>query len=294
MPTFNNPGQQIREAAQARAAEIRADAQANAAGIRADAHATAEAGRAHGMEVRDMARAEADLTQERALVSRLTGDTDFLQADHFAYTQLTALNGSGVSGSALFGYDDQTHTLTVAISADGLEANQPHVQHIHGFLDGTDAHTPTLAQDADGDGYVELGEGLATYGQILLNLATNHDNANGGDNGHSHDGAVTGFPTAPDGREWFVESYQLPQGDLGVDPMLALRELVIHGMTVPAGAGAGTPGEVDGTAGYKLVLPVASGEISEATSAQQLRAFIQDTGFDDASRQQMHEGWMIG
>ena len=50
--------------------------------------------------------------------------------------------------------------------------------------------------------------------------------------------------------------------------MVALRELVIHGLTVPEGAGAGTPGEVDGTAGYKLVLPVASGEFSNAGNFQ--------------------------
>ena len=37
---------------------------------------------------------------------------------------------------------------------------------------------------------------------------------------------------------------------------------MIHGLTVGAEAGGGTEGEVDGTAGYKLVLPVASGEIA--------------------------------
>ena len=37
------------------------------------------------------------------------------------------------------------------------------------------------------------------------------------------------------------------------------RELQIHGRDVSAGAGAGTPNEVDGTAGYKAVLPVGNG-----------------------------------
>lgn len=235
---------------------------------------------------------DVQVMQERALLYRLTGDDSFLAADHFYFTQFTALNGSGVSGGAILAYDDDTDTLTVAISAHGLEPNQPHVQHIHGFPDGTDAHTPTLAQDADHDGYVELGEGLSTYGPILLNLSTNHANGTGADNGHSHDGPVTGFPTAPLGDEYFIESYHLPQGDLGADPMLALREIVIHGLTTPAGAGAGTPGEVDGTAGYKLVLPVASGEISAVASAQDLRAFIHDIGFDDAARMQTHDGWL--
>jgi hypothetical protein len=42
---------------------------------------------------------------------------------------------------------------------------------------------------------------------------------------------------------------------------LELRHIVIHGKTVPAGPGSGTPGEVDGTNGYLTVLPVLCGEI---------------------------------
>lgn len=42
---------------------------------------------------------------------------------------------------------------------------------------------------------------------------------------------------------------------------LQLREIVLHGLTVPPGPGADTPGEVNGTNGYLAVLPVASAEI---------------------------------
>ena len=41
---------------------------------------------------------------------------------------------------------------------------------------------------------------------------------------------------------------------------------MIHGLTVPSGAGAGTPGEVDGTGGYKATLPVADGFIQAASA----------------------------
>ena len=224
-------------------------------------------------------RANADVHREASALFRLTGDHDFLADDQFFTTTFTSLNGSGVTGEAIVGYDEDANTITVAISAAGLEPNMVHVQHIHGFTDGTEAHTPTLAQDSDGDGFVELAEGLSTYGPILLNLTTDHSNGTGADNGHDHSGDLTGFPTAPDGTIFFVETYQLPAGSLTTDPMLALREIVIHGLTVPAGAGAGTPGEVDGTAGYKLVLPVASGELSAVSSFADFQNFLSATDF---------------
>lgn len=226
------------------------------------------------------AHAESDAHREAVTMFRLTGDRDFLADDQFFTTTFTTLNGSGVTGEAIVGYDQDAHTVTVAISASGLEPNMAHVQHIHGFTDNsTEARTPTIAQDDDGDGFVELAEGLDTYGPILLNLTTDHSNGSGGDNGHDHGGDLTGFPTAPDGTIYFVETYQLPAGSLGLDPLLALREIVIHGLTVPAGAGAGTPGEVDGTAGYKLVLPVASGELSPVGNYSQFVGFVQATDF---------------
>jgi len=230
--------------------------------------------------------ANADVHREAEAMFRLTGDHDFLADDHFYTTTFTTLNGSGVTGEAIVGYDEDADTITVAISATGLEPNMVHIQHIHGFPDGTDSQTPTIAQDSDGDGYVELAEGLQTYGPILLNLTTDHSNGSGGDNGHDHGGDLTGFPTAPDGNIWFVETYQLPAGMLPSDPMLDLREIVIHGLTVPEGAGAGTPGEVDGSGGYKLVLPVASGELAPAGNYSDFLHFLQATDF--AATAQMH------
>ncbi len=235
--------------------------------------------------------AHAEAHREANAMYKATGVKAFLSDDQFFTTTLTTLNHSGVTGEAIVGFDERTNAITVAISASGLEPNMVHIQHIHGFPDGTEAHTPTLAQDDDGDGFIELGEGLGRYGPILLNLTTDHANGTGGDNGHDHSGDLTGFPTAPDGTIFFVETYQLPDGMLGTDPMVALRELVIHGLTVPEGAGAGTPGEVDGTAGYKLVLPVASGEFSNAGNFAQFSQFL--TAADFAHDAQVH-GFGVG
>lgn len=233
----------------------------------------------------------ADAHREANAMFKATGDKAFLADDHFYVTTLTGLNHSGVTGEAIIGFDEKANTITVAISASGLEPNMVHIQHIHGFPDGTEAHTPTNAQDTDGDGFVELAEGQVRYGPILLNLTTDHSNNSGGDNGHDHSGDLTGFPTAPDGTIFFVETYQLPDGMLGADPMVALRELVIHGETVAEGAGAGTTGEVDGTAGYKLVLPVASGEFSDAGTFAQFQQFL--TAADFAHDAQEH-GFGVG
>lgn len=177
--------------------------------------------------------------------------------------ELKELSGSGVSGVARLIHDDEAMTLAVQVNATGLEPNQVHIQHIHGRFadDGTplDAVTPTFAAgaDTDNDGFIELAEGVPFYGPIILNLGD--DTVEG----------LDGFPTAPDGVIDFsyvpdlTSTPALAEGLTAADLFpLELREIVIHGMSVPEGAGAGTPGEVDGTGGYKLVLPVASGEIS--------------------------------
>src|SRR4028118_1358475 len=83
-----------------------------------------------------------DGNKQGLLLFKITGEKGFLKADEFYTTTFTTLNGSGVTGEAVIGYDVQTRTITVAISASGLEANQVHIQHIHGFPDGPTPQTP--------------------------------------------------------------------------------------------------------------------------------------------------------
>lgn len=186
-------------------------------------------------------------------------------------TTFTALNNSGVAGRTLLALDIEQGTLTIDIRARGLEPGQVHIQHIHGFTDGTDAQSPTTLQDADHDGYVELGEGALQYGPILLNLSLDpadsaHDH---GTDGHDH-AANALFPTADaHGRVHYQEVFRFDPTDANaqavLDSLLPLgaKEVVLHGLSAPEGAGMGTDGEIDGSAGYKLVLPVASGELHE-------------------------------
>lgn len=172
---------------------------------------------------------------------------------------LNPLNDSGVGGSVLLELSDDRETLTVTLDASGFEPNRDHVGHIHGlFADGevADSQTPTLDQDSDGDGFVELREGAPIYGPVVLPIETIN---------------------TPDGSAAYTQTYDLSDSGIFADNVLTsdeadkfgaadlfpleFREIVYHGLSVEPGAGAGTDGEIDGTGGYKAILPVAAGEI---------------------------------
>lgn len=142
---------------------------------------------------------------------------------------LAPLNNSGATATATFTITDNK-LLTVTISGSGFEPNMVHPQHIHGFLDDSKSVCPPASADQDGDSYVEVAEGLPFYGQILLPL--------------------TPFPTADsNGNISFSHTYTL--GDDGVPTFETLnplknRAIVLHGLTLPANAGAGTNNEVNG------------------------------------------------
>jgi hypothetical protein len=184
--------------------------------------------------------------------TELRADVQFAQ--QLFFVDINELNVSGVEGTALLAL--RGNELTAFISATGLTPGQIHPQHIHGFAnDQIVARTPTIAFDeaafgGDEDGLVELAEGLDTYGPILLNL--------------------TPFPTAPNGAITFATTYNLTNAQLDTLQPLQIREIVLHGMNVLPGVGAGTPGEVNGTGGYITVLPVASGEMRVTSQAAAL------------------------
>ncbi|MFC1458664.1 calcium-binding protein [Microvirga arabica] len=211
----------------------------------------------------------------------------FMDADRAFFADLNELNNSEAEGGALLML--KGNQLTVITAARGVEAGQTHVQHIHGFEDGRNATVPTLAQDDDRDGFIELAEGLDTYGPILLNLTSDPS------------AGLSGFPTPTGDSFLFSQTYDLSDpsnGELAKlldDVSLTRREIVLHGKSILAGHGQGTDGEVDGTAGYKLVLPIASGEIRElsydnalasfqASLSLKLRAAVVGDGGDDRLR----------
>ena len=152
----------------------------------------------------------------------------------------SALNGSGVSGSAeLTLKGDQ---LTVKVQATGLEPNMVHPQHIHGFMDNKRNSTcPTSSADTNGDGIVDLGEGAPSYGPVLLELYVPIDEFPVAD----ANGVLSFERTFTLGETEFEEEGELISRS-ALSP-LQNRAIVLHGMTVN--------GE------YVATLPVACGQI---------------------------------
>ena len=182
---------------------------------------------------------------------------------------LRPLNQSGVTGSGSLTLSPDKSQLTVRIDATGLEPNQLHVAHIHGQVVGdnqpADSSIPSHRHDSDRDKFVELAEGLVTYGPILITLATD----NGGNLHPDGDGTASYQQTFNLNDPATYDGGFNKMSVIGAGSELHLREIIVHGLTVPA-VGV-TPGEVDGTAGYKTVLPVAGGAIGTAGDAFKFR-----------------------
>jgi hypothetical protein len=214
------------------------------------------------------------------------------------HTTFTALNkdapldkvGLNPSASAQVTYNHDNDSLHVVIMGTGFEPGIPHVAHIHGNLvnpmttgsGALDSKTPTSAQDVDHDGFIELFEGLTTYGPILFDFENIDSNMDGTiDYDQTFD---LRDPNAPFG---FINPLDPSQGRYGITDLvglsfdqLALREMVIHGLVVPQGVGIDNPNqnpptddEVNGHStfapgpgpggefGHTIVFPVASGEL---------------------------------
>ncbi len=131
--------------------------------------------------------------------------------------------GSGVTGSGTAMVSVTGSTVTVKMAATGLLPDQPHAAHIH-F--GADARheCPTIGDDANKDGHLNVSEGAASYGAIVVSLTKS------GDTSPASGLAVDRFDTAPGGNI----SYE--RGSINVAPEVATAitkgeaVVVIHGV----------------------------------------------------------------
>jgi hypothetical protein len=74
--------------------------------------------------------------------------------------------GTSASGTANLEVADGK--LAVSIDLEGLTPGLMHLQHFHGFADGKDAVCPTVKEDTNGDGYVDLIETEPVAGTTML------------------------------------------------------------------------------------------------------------------------------
>ena len=185
---------------------------------------------------------------------------------------LVELNNSGVSGTVTFMLDKVNNLLNVSARVMGLDANMPHINHIHGRFneDGTplQSELPKPDLDADGDGFVEVLEAAPAYGDILLSLEAGLARPSN-DPSKVHSG-----PKADEnGMVSYDLSFDLLDDSIFFSPVsgmnyeaddifpLNLREYVIHGLFVPAGVRVDKDGNPLG-AGYDATMPVAAAVIA--------------------------------
>src|SRR4051812_11176802 len=92
----------------------------------------------------------------------------------------TPVNNSGVSGTSDLTLNGST--LTVSVNATGLEPNQNHPQHIHGFANGTPSvippFPPTPDVDTNGNGLLDDPEAEALIGPPILGLTGTNGTTN--------------------------------------------------------------------------------------------------------------------
>lgn len=126
-------------------------------------------------------------------VGALGGTASAMEARDATETfgRLTALNNSGVEGSAEATVNGRR--VVVDIDARKLVKGVPHAQHIH-FGAQARHECPQAFDDKNGDHQLTTTDGAAAYGPIRISLTTR------GDTSAKSGLAVTRFPTAPRGN----------------------------------------------------------------------------------------------
>ncbi|MGH3650585.1 MAG: CHRD domain-containing protein [Acidimicrobiia bacterium] len=137
--------------------------------------------------------------------------------------QLEEINNSGATGEAYVEVSEDGETMSVDITASGFNLDSPHAMHIHAIVDGdnvTASSCPTMSADADGDGVVDVVEGVPFYGAVQVSLTTE------GDTSADSALAVERFPASTE-LEYSRSGIAIPEA---LKPNLDKVHIVVHGL----------------------------------------------------------------
>ena len=172
-----------------------------------------------------------------------------------------------LNADATFGIDaaggkaiitERSGRLEVKVNARGLAPNTIHPQHIH-----VGDACPTDAQDVNSDGFVDVLEGVPTYGAILVplddDLADLGSQLGGFPVPENRNGAITYQASAS-----VAELDAATRGAIGEGLDLSTRHIVLHGVAPDTGL----PESVASVGGFpaEVTLPVACGEIRQVNT----------------------------
>lgn len=126
-----------------------------------------------------------------------------------SHGSLMPLNDSGVRGTVTL--VERNGQIRANLDASGLEPGAMHMQHIHGFGDGSQATCPSMSL-AGADGVLSFAEGLPAYGPVQVTLG--HDTTSGGQLSYSR-------------------TFDTTDAGASVTSLGALRQyvVVVHGLT---------------------------------------------------------------
>lgn len=89
-------------------------------------------------------------------------------ANYVAHLAPMNVKASGHSSSATATFKVRGDSVTIDIAARGVAPDLAHLQHFHGFTDGHASACPTMKQDKNGDGIIDLMETEPTAGTTMV------------------------------------------------------------------------------------------------------------------------------
>ncbi len=168
----------------------------------------------------------------------------------------TRVTGLQSTGKARFVIDGST--LTISVTAEEVPPGIAHLQHFHGFEDGRDAACATVADDANGDGIIDLVETEAVSGKTMVPFTADPVNL---------EIEADTYPRAADDETYYYEqTVSLPELEQAFAEAFGGQELDLEGRVVYIHSVLPTIVLPDSVASIgdipaHVTLPIACGEI---------------------------------